>query len=89
MGVEIGTTSVTSSTLQSFLGDSTASYALLMTRENPDVRYYNPVHHGYVDLHLMPNSAVADLVAVDTVFTSVTTRHSARQSLRCHQINSH
>ncbi|SMX33961.1 alkaline phosphatase D family protein [Octadecabacter ascidiaceicola] len=69
MGVEIGTTSVTSSTLQSFLGDSTASYALLMTRENPDVRYYNPVYHGYVDLHLMTNAAVADLVAVDTVFT--------------------
>ncbi len=68
MGVEIGTTSVTSSTLQSFLGDGTASYSLLMTKENKDVRYYNPIYHGYIDLSLTPSEATTELVAVNTVY---------------------
>ena len=69
MGVEIGTISVTSSTLQSFLGGATVSYSLLMTKENKDVRYYNPMNHGYVDLSLTASKAVSDLVAVDTVYS--------------------
>ncbi len=69
MGVEIGTTSVTSSTLQSYLGAGTASYSLLMTKDNDDVRYYNPIYHGYVDLSLTSSKAITDLVAVNTVFS--------------------
>lgn len=68
MGVEFGTTSVTSSTLQTFLGSATDSYALLMTRENPDVRYYNPRNNGYIDLSLNRDEAISEHVSVDTVW---------------------
>lgn len=67
MGVEVGTTSVTAGTLKGFLGDATERYALLMTRENDDVRYYNPLYNGYVDLTLKPNHAEVQLMAVDTI----------------------
>ncbi|MDA5559004.1 alkaline phosphatase D family protein [Shimia sp. MMG029] len=70
MGVEIGTTSVTSGTLKGFLGSATESYALLMTRENEDVRYYNPLYNGYVDLTLTPREAITRCVAIDTVRTT-------------------
>ena len=79
MGVEIGTTSVTSSTLQSYLGAGTASYSLLMTKDNNDVRYYNPIYHGYVDLSLTSSKAITDLVAVNTVFSRDYTAFRAAQ----------
>ena len=67
MGVEIGTTSVSSETLAAFLGEATADYALLMTQSNPDVRYYNALHNGYTDLRFTPKKATAHLIAIDTV----------------------
>ena len=67
MGVEIGTTSVSSDTIGSFLGEAAADYALLMTQTNPDVRYYNAVHNGYTDLEITRKEVVAHLVAVDNV----------------------
>lgn len=67
MGVEVGTTSVTSETLGAFMGDATADYALLLTQSNPDVRYYNPLHNGYLDLHFERDKAHARLMAIDTV----------------------
>ena len=67
MGVELGTTSVTSPTLVSYFGDATADYSLLVTQANPDVRYYNALHNGYIDLTFNRKIARANLVTVDTV----------------------
>lgn len=67
MGVELGTTSVTSPTLLSYFGDDTPDYSLLVTQTNADVRYYNAMHNGYIDLTFTRNKADAKLVTVDTV----------------------
>lgn len=67
MGVEFCTTSVTSMTRGDALGEGAAQMALLVTKDNPDVRYYNPMHKGYIDLKLTPSKARAKMVAVDTV----------------------
>lgn len=67
MGVELGTSSVTSPTLVKYFGDSTASYSLLLTQNNPDIRYYNPLHNGYIDLTFGRKTARAKFVIVDTV----------------------
>ncbi len=67
IGVELGTTSVTSPTLYSYFGDDTPDYSMLVTQSNPDVRYYNAMHNGYIDLTFTHNKANAKLVKVDTV----------------------
>lgn len=67
MGVEMGATSVSSETLRSFMGDATEDYALLLTQSNEDVRYYNPLHNGYLDIEFGLNEAEARLVAIDNV----------------------
>ena len=69
LGVELGTTSVSSETLASFMGPATEDYALLMTRSNPDVRYYNALHNGYLDLELTPRQGKARMIGVSTVAT--------------------
>ena len=69
MGAEICTTSVSSMTVGDVLGEKGRLYALLVTRENPDVKYYNPMTKGYVDLTLTPKNAKAKMVAVDTVLS--------------------
>ncbi len=69
MGVELGTSSVSSETLVSFMGDNTADYNLLITQANSDVRYYNAVHNGFIDLVVTPDKAVTKLVGVDTVLS--------------------
>jgi len=66
MGVELGTTSVCSKTLVDYMGSTTADYALLMTQSNPDVRYYNPLRSGYLDLELGQKTGTARLMTVDT-----------------------
>ncbi len=67
-GAEICTSSVTSLTVGDVLGDHARLYALLVTRENQDVKYYNPMTKGYVDLTLTPEKAKARMVGVSTVF---------------------
>ena len=67
MGVELCTTSVSSETLRAFMGDGTADYALLLTQKNKDVRYYNAMNNGYLDLELTRTKAKARLIAVDRV----------------------
>lgn len=69
MGVELGTTSVTSPTLVTYFGDATSDYSLLVTQANEDVRYYNALHNGYIDLEFNRKSANAKLVTVDTVIS--------------------
>ncbi len=67
MGVELGTTSISSETLQAFMGDAVNDYALLMTQSNADVRYYNALYNGYIDLEIGRKTAKARCIAVDTV----------------------
>ena len=67
MGVEFGTTSVSSHTLADYMGPAAEDYALLMTQHNQDVRYYNPMRSGYIDLTLGRSKGTARLIQVDTV----------------------
>ncbi|MFN0024823.1 MAG: alkaline phosphatase D family protein [Parvularculaceae bacterium] len=69
MGVELGVHSVTSPSpyRRAFLGGKGAEYALLTNQENPDVRYLSGEDHGYIDLSLTREAAVARFIAVDTV----------------------
>jgi len=69
MGAEICTSSVTSLTVGDVLGENANLYALLVTRENKDVKYYNPLSKGYVDLTLTPGKATAQMVGVSTVIS--------------------
>ncbi len=69
MGVEIGTSSVSSETLANFMGGATEDYALLITQSNPDVRYYNPLNRGYVDISFEHDRAQARLISVDNVLS--------------------
>ncbi len=83
IGIELGTSSVSSETLANFMGDATADYALLMTQSNPDVRYYNALYRGYIDLTLKTDRAIASLMAVDTVTqTSYAAFETARFTVR-------
>ena len=70
MGVELGTSSVSSETLASFMGDGIKDYALLMTRSNSDVAYYNAEKSGYMELTLTPQKGQVSFIAVDTVETT-------------------
>ena len=69
MGVELGTHSVTSpSPFQNdFLGGNGAKYALLVNRENDDVRYLSGQHHGFIKLDVGRDAARAEFTAVDTI----------------------
>ncbi len=69
MGIEIGTTSVSSETLAAFMREATEPYALLMTQANPDVRYYNPLNNGYVDITFERDRAQTRLIGVDNVLS--------------------
>ncbi len=66
MGVELGTTAVCSLTLADYMGTATEDYALLMTQSNQDVRYYNPMRSGYLDLELGQKTGTARLISIDT-----------------------
>ena len=65
IGVELGTTSISSETLKNFMGEGVKDYALLMTRSNQDVRYYNAETSGYIDLTLTPSKGRAHFIAID------------------------
>lgn len=65
MGVELGTSSVSSETLEAFMGDAVKDYALLITRSNSDVCYYNAETRGYIDFTLTPKKGHARFMAVD------------------------
>lgn len=67
IGVELVTTSVSSETLTAYLGDGTADHNLLLTQSNPDARYYNALHNGYIELTLTPKKAKVHMVGISTV----------------------
>ncbi len=67
VGVECVTTSVSSKTLTAYLGEATADYSLLLTQSNPDARYYNALHNGYIDFALTPSKGTVKMMAMSTV----------------------
>lgn len=69
MGVELGTTSITSPGASQYLGEAAADYSLLMRRENDAVRYHNPGTHGYVELTLKREDAHARFVTVSNILS--------------------
>ena len=67
VGVECVTTSVSSKTLTAYLGSATADYSLLLTQSNPDARYYNALHNGYIDFALTRSKGTVRMMGVSTV----------------------
>ena len=67
VGVECVTTSVSSKTLTAYLGEATADYSLLLTQSNPDARYYNALHNGYIDFSLTRRRGTVRMMGVSTV----------------------
>jgi len=69
VGMEIVTSAISSETLVAYLGDATADHNLLLTKENPDARYYNALENGYIDLTLTPKKATVRMMSVNTVLS--------------------
>jgi len=69
VGLEIVTSSISSETLTTYLGDSTPEHNLLLTKENKDARYYNATRSGFIDLTLTPRKAEVVMMNVDTVMS--------------------
>jgi phosphodiesterase/alkaline phosphatase D-like protein len=67
MGVELGTSGVTSPGPGSYLGDKAFDYTLLLRRENPEVRYTDPVSNGYFLLELDGDEGHVDFIAMSTI----------------------
>ncbi len=67
MGIEIGTTSVSSETLAAYMRENVTPYALLMTQANSNVRYYNAEHNGYADIDFRRDRASVKLIVIDNV----------------------
>ena len=83
VGMEVVTTSVSSETLTAYLGEGTADHNLLLTRENPDARYYNALNNGFIDLTLTQKSATIRMMSVDTVLSrDYMLREAAQFTLR-------
>ncbi|WP_051881571.1 alkaline phosphatase D family protein [Parvularcula oceani] len=69
MGVELGTTGVTSPGPTGYLRDKAFDYSLLLRRENPDVRWHGTGSYGYIDLQLDGDRGQADFVTVSDILS--------------------
>ena len=69
MGVELGTTGVTSPGIEAYFGDAAADYSRRLNAKNDDVIYHNIENHGYIDLTLTRTEGRADFVSVDTIYS--------------------
>ena len=67
VGMEVVTSSVSSQTLTAYLGGATAEHNLLLTKENPDAKYYNALKNGFLDLTLNSKQVTVRMMSVDTV----------------------
>lgn len=83
VGMELVTSSVSSETLLAYLGEGTKDHNLLVTKENPDARYYNATINGFIDLTVTANKIDARMVGVNTVLSKdYTTVETAKFSLK-------
>ncbi|NHK29092.1 alkaline phosphatase [Parvularcula flava] len=67
MGVELGTSAVTSPGGAAYLGDVAEDMSLLINQTNPSIRYHSNMTRGYIDLSLTPDGGHADFVSVSTI----------------------
>jgi len=68
MGVELGTTGVTSPGAGTYFGESASDFSAKLNAKNDDIIYHNLDHHGYIDLTLDRNKGQANFVSVDTIY---------------------
>lgn len=68
MGVELGTTGVTSPGTGSWFGDAGPDFSKRLQEKNDDIVYHNMDNHGYIDLTLNRDSGQANFISVDTVY---------------------
>jgi phosphodiesterase/alkaline phosphatase D-like protein len=69
MGVELGTTGVTSPGPAAYLGERAFDYSLLLRRDNPEVRYTDASSNGYLLLTLNGDEGHVDFIAMSTIDT--------------------
>lgn len=67
MGVELGTTGITSPGASAYLGERAFDVSLLLRRDNPDVRYTDPANQGYIMLEFKEDTARAQFVSMSTI----------------------
>ena len=67
MGVELGTTGVTSPGPAALFGDGAFDYSLLVRRDNDDVRYVDAINNGYIRLDLYGDAGQADFISMNTI----------------------
>ena len=53
--------------MTAYLGENTSDYSLLLTQANPDARYYNALHNGYIDFSLSHENGKVKMMGVSTV----------------------
>jgi alkaline phosphatase D len=68
MGVELGTTSITSPGTDAYFGDAAPDFSARLNAKNDDVIYHNLDNHGYIDLTLNRESGQADFISIDTIY---------------------
>lgn len=69
MGIELGTSGVTSPGTGAYFGKASKDFSKRLNEKNPDIIYHNNQHHGYISLHLTHKEGRADFVNVDTVYS--------------------
>jgi alkaline phosphatase D len=67
MGVEFGTSAVTSPGSSSYFGAEAATYSRMLNARNDMVRYHDPFGKGYIDLALNRDEAKAEFVSVSAI----------------------
>ncbi|MEO1042277.1 MAG: alkaline phosphatase D family protein [Pseudomonadota bacterium] len=83
MGVEFGTSGITSPGAGSLFGDAAFDYSLLMRRDNDDVRYVDAINNGYTTLELRGDKGRVEFISMDTITSpSYTPFRSAGFNLR-------
>jgi len=67
MGIELGTSGITSPGASKYLGDYTFDVTLAIRNENPEVRYMDAVNKGYMLLDFVEDEASARFISVSTI----------------------
>lgn len=67
MGVELGTSGITSPGASAYLGERTFDVSLLLRRDNPEVRYVDAVNQGYTLMTFEEDRARAQFISMSTI----------------------
>lgn len=70
MGVELGTSGVTSPGTGAYFGEAAPDFSRRLVEKNDDIVYHNLEIHGYIDLTLGQSEGRADFIGVNTVLSS-------------------